>query len=267
MGSAVLGLPAPGLSFSIMVHLGTALATVVMLWSEIDYLVRGVFSPYDGDHRRRAYAVIGCVAISSIPGFLVGVLGADLVDRVFSSPVVSSVGLIITGFILLLSRPRKPVDEYAPAGEVEPSGGPARRRRSRSKGYDRSVLSTVSYGRAAVVGLAQAVAITPGISRSGTTLTAGLLTGFSREDAARFSFLMALPAVVGAAFLDYREALSAASPMFSVEGLAGAAVAFVAGMFALSSVVRTVRRGDLGRYAYYCFIAGVSSLVWFLTRG
>jgi len=244
LGAAVLGLPAPGLSFSIMVHLGTALATVVMLWGEVTWLVRGVFLPKDRSHRGRALGIGGLILVASIPAALVALLAKDIVERAFSSAIVASAGLIFTGFALYLTKGR---------------GG-------RGSSTRPEMLGTVGLGRALTIGVAQALAITPGVSRSGMTMATGLLTGASREDSARFSFLMAIPAVLGGAFLDYRAAVQAGVSMISPEGLTGAAVAFVAGMFALAVVFRVVRKGELSKFAYYCWAVGLPSLIWFLTR-
>ncbi|MGE5578841.1 MAG: undecaprenyl-diphosphate phosphatase [Bacillota bacterium] len=248
IGAEILGLPAPGLSFSVLVHLGTALATIVMLHGEIAWLARGLVAPSGRDHRARALGILGLLIVASIPGALVGVFAAGYIEKAFSSPIVAALGLCVTAIVLYATRERR-----------------HSRRRDGGYTFEREMLHSVDLGRAATVGLAQAVAITPGISRSGMTMAAGLFSGMSREDSARFSFLLALPAVLGGAFLDYRAASAAGISMFSTDGLIGAAVAFVSGLFALAAVFRAVRKGALSRYAYYCFIAGVSSLVWLLT--
>lgn len=247
LAAEVLGLPAPGLSFSVLVHLGTALATIVMLHGELAWLARGLVAPSSRDHRARALGIVGLIVVATIPGALVGVFAAGAIEKAFSSPVVAAVGLCVTALVLYSTRERH------------------RGRRHMEYTFDREMLGSVDLFRAITVGLAQAVAITPGISRSGMTMGAGLFSGMSRDDTARFSFLLALPAVLGGAVLDYRAAAAAGVSMFSAEGLIGAAVAFVSGLFALAAVFRAVRRGSLSRYAYYCFIAGVSSLIWLLT--
>lgn len=274
LGSELMGLPAPGLSFSIMVHLGTALATVVLLWREIAWLLQGLFAPGKaarGD-RGRAWAIAGFIVVASVPGALLGFLAGDLIDRVFSSGGIASLGLIVTGFVLMASRTR-PASAGTRShrgargervGSEEPRRGGARRRESTRDG---SMLGTLTLGRSIVIGLAQGVAVLPGISRSGSTITAGLLSGLSREDAARFSFLMSVPATLGAAFLEYRKISATGSPIVTGVGLLGAALAFVAGVFALATVIRLVRKGDLSKFAYYCWAAGLSSLVWLLVRG
>lgn len=241
LGASVLGLPAPGLSFSIMVHLGTAFATVVMLWREVRWLVIGVFAPDHPSHRARALGVTGLLLLASLPAALVAFLAGDWIDEAFSSPVVASAGLIVTGIVLFLSRS---------AGKRAPSSG-------------QGVLTTVGLGRALTVGLAQAVAITPGVSRSGMTIAAGLMTGVSREDSARFSFLLAIPAVVGGAILDFREG---GGPVLTSTAVTGAVVSFAAGVLALGVVFRAVRKGDLSKFAYYCWAVGLPSLILFLVR-
>ena len=241
LGAAVLGLPAPGLSFSIMVHLGTVLATVVMLWREVRWLVLGVFAPDDPSHRARALGVAGLVLLGSLPAAVVAVLAGDVIGEAFSSPVVASAGLLVTGLALFFSRD---------AGKRASSASPG-------------ILTTVGLGRAFIIGLAQAVAITPGVSRSGMTIATGLMTGVSREDSARFSFLLAIPAVLGGALLDFREA---AGPVLTPTAITGAAVSFAAGVLALGVVFRAVRKGDLSKFAYYCWAVGLPSLIWFLVR-
>ncbi len=255
LGSAVLGLPAPGLSFSVMVHLGTAFATIVMLWREIAWLVKGVFAPDRRSDRGRAIGAILLIVVASIPGGLLGVFGGDFIEQAFSSLTVAAVGLIITGFVLALS---------VRAGRSARRGYSGHKPSAGSSGA--KVLGTVNFGRAVNVGLAQAVAVIPGISRSGLTIATGLLSGMSREDSARFSFLLALPAVFGGALLDYRKAASAGTSLFSTQAATGALVAFVAGVFALAVVFRLVRRGELSKFAYYCWAAGGITLVWTLIK-
>lgn len=255
LGSIALNLPAPGLSLSVLFHLGTALATCVMLWKEISYLISSVLAPRRDGQRARALAIVGFVAAASIPGAVVGIAFGDFLDAVFGSGPVAAAGLIITGFILWFGARRT---AEAPANGSHPVRV--------SRDVPLEPLSTVSLGRALIVGVCQAVAIIPGISRSGTTITSGLITGMSREDAARFSFLLALPAVLGGALLDYRDASLLGEVGVSGMGLLGAAVALFSGMFALSAVFRVVRKGELSRFAYYCWAVGAISLAWLILK-
>lgn len=274
--SELMGLPAPGLSFSIMVHLGTALATVIMLWREIAWLLQGMFTggKARARERGRAWTVVGFLVVASVPGALLGVLAGGFIDRVFSSGGIAALGLIVTGFVLMASRRGggRETAREARRGQSESrrpaSAANARSSRTgREQAADRGILGTVTLGRSITIGIAQAIAVLPGISRSGSTITAGLLSGLSREDAARFSFLMSVPATVGAAFLEYRKLSAAGSPTVTAQGALGAVIALVAGVFALGVVFRVVRRGELSKFAYYCWIAGAASLAWLLIRG
>jgi undecaprenyl-diphosphatase len=257
LGSALLRLPAPGLSFSIMVHLGTAFATLAVLWGEIGSILKGVFLPGSRGARGKALAAIGCLAAASVPGALLGLFGRDLIDRVFSSGGVAAVGLIITGFVLRASG-------TAASGATRESR--AASKRHKSSGGRQDLLSTVTLRRALNVGIAQAIAVIPGISRSGSTITVGLLSGLSREDAARFSFLMSIPATFGAALLEHRKLAAAGAPLFTGQGFLAGGIAFVAGVFAYAAVFRAVRRGELSKFAYYCWAAGTLSLAWLLVK-
>jgi undecaprenyl-diphosphatase len=271
LGSLVLGLPAPGLSFSLLLHLGTALATVVMLWQEIAWLLRGIFLPGSSRERTRAWSIVGLLAVASVPGAVAGLFFGDFLDTVFGSGGVAAAGLIITGFILRYSARARTGDTEPRARaegdeQGERSRSVRRNRRGREGHGDAPLLGTVDLRRAIIVGLSQGVAVIPGISRSGTTITSGLLSGMDREDAARFSFLLALPAIFGGALLDFREALALGEPIFGAAGFFGALVAFLSGLFALSFVFRAARKGDLAKFGYYCWAAGVLSLLYLMFR-
>lgn len=241
LGARFLGLYSPGLSFSIWVHMGTALATVVMLRQDIRWLIKSLVAPETRRERLRALEIAGYLIVASLPAALVGVFLGELVERTFSSPWVASAGLIVTGCVLRASR-----------GTTHTAG-------IQSKGsYD---LPTVTLWRTLVVGISQAVAVIPGISRSGTTITSGLVSGMSREDAGRFSFLLSLPAVFGSALLDVRAALNAGLPVVTPHGFVGCLISFATGLIALGFVLKTVRQGELWKFSYYCWAVGICSLI------
>jgi len=242
LGARLLGLVTPGLSFSIWVHAGTGFATVVMLYREISWLVTGLVSPELQGRKYQVLRVILLIVLASVPAGAVGLFFEDTIQSVFSSGLAASLGLLFTGFYLRFSAGRE--------GEGS------------CRGIE--ILETVDLRGSVLVGLSQAVAIIPGVSRSGTTITTGLLAGMSREDAARFSFLLSLPAVFGALLLDIRAALSSGEPVVTSQGLIGALVSFVAGLVALGWVFRVVRRGELSRFSYYCWALGLAGLTWFL---
>ncbi len=279
LGSAILGLPVPGLSFSIMLHVGTGFAVLVMLRRELAWILRALLRPDTPDERQRAFRLSAYVVLASIPAAVVGILASDLIERSFSSGGVAALGLIVTGFVLKMTSRRGDVEEEIDVREGEgrsqeypsyrPTSDPDRRLRRRRGRGDRvsrpgGDMPSVNLFRASFVGIAQAVAIVPGVSRSGATIASGLLSGINREDAGRFSFLLSIPAVFGAALLDIRAAASSGAEIITSQAFVGAATSFVAGLFALSAVFRIVRRGELSAFAYYCWIAGLSSLIYLM---
>ncbi len=253
LAAKFLGLPSPGLAFSIWVHIGTAMATIVMLRKEIAWLVKGVFVPALKEDRRRPLAIAGYIIAASVPAAVIGLLFEDKIEASFSSAIVASIGLIITGCFLQFSRP------------TAANGFQGRNTLQRSKAGE-FTLGTVTFPRSVAVGISQAIAIVPGISRSGATIISGLLSGMSREDAARFSFLLSLPAVFGAALLDARSALVAHVSPISTNSVLGAGISFVIGLFALRFLLKIVRQGELSKFSYYCWAAGAVSLVLSLLR-
>lgn len=280
LGSTILGLPVPGLSFSIMLHVGTGFAVLVMLRNELIWILRALMKPDTPDQRQRASRICAYVVLASIPAGLVGILASDLVERSFSSGGVAALGLIVTGFVLKATSGRGERTQEEPGGDPTSDQGQEypsyrsessqQRRTRRRRGYrvsgadQRSAMPSVNLGRALVVGMAQAVAVVPGISRSGATIASGLLSGLSREDAPRFSFLLSIPAVFGAALLDIRAAAASGVQVLTGQALVGAATSFLAGLFALSVVFRVVRRGEIWGFAYYCWIAGLGSLLYLM---
>ncbi len=245
LGARFVGLPSPGLSFSIWVHIGTAVATVVMLQEDIRWLVKNLFAPETKRSRARALTVTGYLVAASVPAALVGLLLGELVESAFSSTLVASLGLIVTGCVLRTTRRNgRPAKVIAGLSEA---------------------LPTVTFSRSVMVGISQAIAVIPGISRSGLTITTGLMSGMSREDAARFSFLLSLPAVFGSALLDVSSALAAQVPVVTPHGLIGCFISFLTGLFALGFVLKTVRKGELWKFSYYCWAVGTCFLVLALT--
>lgn len=256
LGQALLGVKDPGLSFAVWAHLGTTGATFVFLWNEIMWLLRGMGSSWPVRTRtgcevrsqacKDSWRVAGLVLLGSVPAALVGLTLKELIEKAFSSPVLASSGLLFTGFVLFLYGLRE--------------RAMARGRRATEP------FATVNWGRALLAGVAQAVAILPGVSRSGMTIVAGALSGMDREDAARFSFFLALVAVAGGTLLDVRSALAAEVPILTAVNLVGAATAFFSGLVALSLVFRMVRRGSFSVFAYYCWAVGLTGILISLRR-
>jgi undecaprenyl-diphosphatase len=214
----LFGWPDPGLTFDVALHLGTLLAVAAFFWKDWLRLVgagfgRGLKTP-DG----RLFWTLGA---ASLPGAVAGVLFESQAETTFRSPYVIAGALAIMGVILFFAD-RAAVD--------------------RASGAD------PTFGRGIVIGLAQALAIVPGVSRSGATMTAGLLTGLSREAAARFSFLLSAPLIAGAGLFKLRGLSPAA-----VDGpfLAGIAVSAVTGFLVIGGLLRWLERRSFLPFAVY----------------
>lgn len=241
LGARLLGLPAPGLSFSIWVHVGTMLATLFMLYNEIMWIIKGVFAPRSSQDRSSALNIVFLVILASIPAAICGLLFNDIVEKAFNSVLVASLGLIFTGIYLFLSRNLTDSLDRVSRGS--------------------KMFSSLSWKNALAMGMSQAVAIIPGVSRSGTTITTGLFSGVKREDAARFSFLLSIPAIAGAALLDVKSLVAQGEPWVSGQCFLGGVVSFLAGLLALRWVFRLVRHGEFYRFSYYCVIVGIIGLI------
>ncbi len=258
LGSYLLKLPAPGLSFSVMLHLGTGLAVLVMLRQDMIWILESVFLSQDQTRRKRALKLIGVIIVASIPAGLVGIFGEKLLSRLFFSGGVASLGLIATGFILWFSSKREG------SGRDDPKTARRKRRIAIKKDEEANGMPSVTIRNGIYIGFSQAVAIIPGVSRSGITMATGLVTGVKREDTARFSFLLSVPAVFGAGLLEAFSLKRTGAPFFTVTGVLGAFVSFLAGLFALKTVFRAVRYGRLASFSYYCWAVGVGSLLWLM---
>ncbi len=229
LGQALLGVKEPGVAFELLVHLGTLLAVVIYFRSRIGRLVMSLFRK----DRKRERAVVGYLVIGTIPAGLAGVLFKDFFERAFSNPLMTSIMLFVTGLILLSTY-------LVRAGQ-----------------RDVSVVSSV------VMGLGQALAIMPGISRSGSTIAVGMLTGVKPSEAAEFSFLLAVPAIAGAVAFKADELLQL-NPQLAGQYLVGTIVSFLFALVAVYTVLAVIKRGKFQYFAYYCFAAGAVGLYLFL---
>ncbi|MBN1503805.1 MAG: undecaprenyl-diphosphate phosphatase [Candidatus Eisenbacteria bacterium] len=257
LAETLLGLRLTDLSFEIAVHVATAAAVCFYLRAELVSMLRalvpwGAASSSEQGVRDRGRTLLIAVVVGTLPAVVVGLVAYDAVERVFHSVGLTVAALPLTGVFLLSTKLA----------------------RDRRLG--------VSPVLALVVGLAQAVAIIPGISRSGMTVGAALLLGMKKDDAVKFSFLLSLPAILGGAVLklakDAGESAAAASSAGAVDLasptpaaashlsttalLVGSAVAFVFALIAARTLLGVVRRGKLEYFGYYCILAGVAFLVF-----
>lgn len=236
----LFGLDEPQLLFDVMLHVGTLCAVVVVFRKDLWGILNGLWAIVTG-HRRHArpaghdesVRLLWFVIIASIPTGIIGLSLKDVVETLFGSVRFVGVAFLITGVILWASR-------FA-------------RRPSKH-------ISTMTAGDALVIGFVQGIAVTPGISRSGTTISGGLLLGIDRELTARFSFLLAIPAILGAAVVELRDVTAVPQDVWPAI-LAGTAVASVSGYLSLKMLLRVVIAGNFSTFAYYCWGMGVLTLV------
>lgn len=249
----LLGVDSEGfLDFTVTVHLATVLSTIIVFWKPICKLLAGLFKFKYNDETDYIFKLV----VSMVPVALVGFLFKDKVEALFGDSLTTvAVCLIITAVLLFLSdifgngSVRKRISK-APApviGEpVEPVEG---------------ARNGINFWQAFVVGIGQALAVAPGLSRSGTTIATGLLCGVKRSVMAQFSFLMVLVPILGEQFLDIMKAVSGEASLGGGLGplclAVGFVSAFLAGLFACKAMVALVRKAKLGWFALYCAIVAV----------
>lgn len=236
------------MSLTIAVHVATVFSTLVVLWKEIAWLFKGLFK-FDSSYPRSPYGIKSLneeqnyalnIIVSMIPVGIVGLCFKDTVEEFFSSLTVVGVCLLATATLLTFSyfaRPRK--KEY------------------------------ISQKDAFIIGLAQAVAVLPGLSRSGSTIGTGLLLGDNKEKLAQFSFLMVIPPILGEAALNIKdmiemgvtEAMAGITPITLIVGFVSA---FITGCLACKLMINLVKKGKMIYFAIYCAIVGCATLIYTL---
>ena len=233
IGSYLFGVnPDDNLTFTVAVHVATVLSTLVILWKEISWIFRGLFKGQLNDETRYVLNII----VSMIPVGIVGVFFKDAVEEVFGS------GLMIVGCMLLVTAALLAFSFYAKPRQKE----------------------KISLKDAFIIGLAQACAVMPGLSRSGSTIATGLLLGNKKESLAQFSFLMVIPPILGEALLDVMKAVKGEEVFGGIDMLplaVGFIAAFVSGCLACKWMINIVKKGKLIYFGIYCAIAGVVTLI------
>jgi len=238
----IMGVQLKDASFEISVHVATALALCFILRRELWLMLRSI-NPVHGstsraalgkDERTRGRLLILAVIVGSIPAAVIGITLSDRIEAAFHSVTLTLLMLPATGIFLVLTRWAK----------------------------DRTL--EVSGFRALIVGIAQAIAVLPGVSRSGLTVGSGLFLGITKVDAVRFSFLLSIPAIGGGAVLKLIKGSGAGSGMAGVGGenlaIAGV-VAFFAALLGAKALLGVVKRGKLQYFGYYCIAVGVLGLL------
>ena len=237
IGSALFGIQGEdNLTFTIAVHVATVLSTLVILWKEVEWLFRGFFKFKMNTEMKYIINIL----ISMIPIGIVGFFFKDEVERIFGS------GLFIVGLMLLVTATLLAFSYYAKP----------------------RIKEEISKKDAFIIGIAQACAVMPGLSRSGSTIATGLMLGNKKERLAQFSFLMVIPPILGEALLDgmkiVKGAAEGATDISITSLTVGFIAAFVSGCIACKWMINIVKKGKLIYFAIYCGIVGLITLVYSL---
>ena len=232
------------LTMIVVLHVATVLSTLTILWKEVVWIFQDLFTKqswksYNGLNEGTRYAIN--ILISMIPVAIVGFFFKDTVEEIFGS------GLLIVGIMLLVTALLLAFSYYA-------------------KPRQREEISPL---HAFIIGIAQAVAVMPGLSRSGSTIATGLLLGNKKERMAQFSFLMVIPPVLGEALLDVKDiaeqgfstAMDGISPVALIVGFLAA---FITGCLACKWMINIVKKGKLIWFAIYCLIVGILAIIFSL---
>ncbi len=236
IGAHLFGLSGEeNLAFTVAVHVATVLSTIVILWKEIVWLFKDLFKWQWNEGTR----YIVNIAISMIPVAVVGLFFKDKVEAIFGS------GLVVVGICLLVTATLLAFSYFAKPRQRE----------------------TISPFHAFVIGIAQAVAVLPGLSRSGSTIATGLLLGNKKEKLAQFSFLMVIPPILGEALLDVKDMAemgisTAMAGLPTLSLVVGFLAAFVFGCLACKWMIDIVKRGKLIWFAIYCAVVGAATIAF-----
>ena len=242
--------------FDVLLHLGTLIAIFICYWKDIKKLIvngfailglwianagifiANIFSKEKKPMKKvitssyRKFVIM--VIISTIPTGIIGVLGEKLIGEAGKQLLVPGICLIITSAILFVS-------DRLPVGEKTPK--------------------STTYGDAVKVGIVQGLATLPGISRSGSTITAGLACGFTKSFAVKYSFIMSIPAVLGAVVLELKDGLPEVADGVLTNYLIGTVVSGVVGFFCIKVVLKLINNNKFKYFSYYCLLAGIASIV------
>ena len=218
-----------GLGFALALHTGTVLSTIVIFRKELLQLIVGFFKFKYNWETQFVFKIL----VSMIPVFIVGMTMRDFVEDLFvGNMVIVGVMLLVTASLLWFSTVKK-------QGTKE-----------------------IGYKEAFIIGIAQAFAVLPGLSRSGSTITTGMLIGVKRDNIAKFSFLMVLIPILGASFLDIMSGDASEGISVSIWlVLTGFLTSFVVGVLACKLMIKLVQNGNLRWFAYYCLIVGVITII------
>jgi len=224
----------PGLTFDVALHMGTLVAVILYFWKDWWRLFLRGFS----DVRSAEGRLFWYLVIATVPGAIGGFLLEKKAETIFRSPLLIAIMMIVMGVFLYLADRRSVRDIY---------------------------LNKITLGTSILIGLSQTLAIIPGVSRSGITMTTGLFMGMTREGSARFSFLLATPIIFGAAMMKAPHVISNSS-MITLNFIAGILVSCLTGLASIGFLLRYVQTRDFSPFVWYRFIIGALVIIVFLIR-
>jgi len=224
LGQELLGVSVPGNAFEVVVHLGTLCSVLIVFWSDILQLLKTL---KDGNTQKYILAL----AIGTVPAVIVGLLFKDVIGEAFENIKVVAITLLITGAILLSTK------------------------------LITKKKNDVTVGKGLLVGIAQAMAIIPGISRSGITISTGMFFGISPENAAKFSFLLAIPAIAGAGLLIGLDVIEVGTSLSSIVLLTGFLSSLIVGWLSLKWLIGLIKTGKFHWFGVYCIFVGLVSWI------
>ena len=242
-----LGVTDPSLAFDVLLHLGTVIAVIAYFWKDIIQMIISFFlslidlvnGKFLTEVRKDPYKKLSwLVIIGTIPVGVIGYLFNDFIESLFTGVSVPAFFLLITGCILYFSQRKN-------SGEIN--------------------LKNMTWKDTLIVGCGQACALLPGLSRSGTTIATGLFLGLDKEFAAKFSFILSIPAILGAAVYKLKDVT--ATHIELLPWIIGFIVAVISGYLAISFLLKLIKERSLDIFAYYCWIVGAIILVGSLAFG
>jgi undecaprenyl-diphosphatase len=218
LAQQLFGLTQP-LIFDVMLHLGSLLVIFIFFWKELKDLILGVLK-----FEKEKLKMLLLIIIATIPIALVGYLFGDFINAAFQSLIIVGFGLVFTSLLLFLSK------------------------------YPKKKEGKLKWYNVLIIGVAQAVAILPGVSRSGSTISSGMMLGIKKEDIARFSFIIFIPAILGATLLEFGN-------LGAVENIAamiiGTVVSAVVGFFSLKLLMNVIKKDRFSWFGVYCLVLGI----------
>jgi len=227
------------LTFDVFVHFGTLISVSVFFWKDIVEILKSIVTSlksmnFKEEYSRNEHFRVGVSIIAgSIPAGVIGLLFRDIIKDTFTDPKLAAVCLVVTGLILFLTRLARPNPD-----------------------------KKVGVASALVIGVAQAIAIFPGISRSGSTISTGMYLKLSSVRAAQFSFLLSIPVISGAALLETKNLIAEGVDIGTAPLIVGTLVSAVTGYISIKAMLKILQRGKLSWFAFYCLVVGILGIIF-----